>query len=86
MTARAMGKAVTALLLAWSFGSAAVAADTAERVIVKTAVIKAPVDEVWMAWTTTEGIKSFFAPDARIETHGPAAPSRSTSIPTPSPA
>ena len=29
--------------------------------------MKAPVDAVWQAWTTSEGIRSFFAPDARVE-------------------
>jgi uncharacterized protein YndB with AHSA1/START domain len=38
-----------------------------ERTLVKTATVKATVDEVWNAWTTTEGIQSFFAPEARIE-------------------
>ena len=39
----------------------------AERSVDKTALIQAPVDAVWNAWTTTEGIKSFFAPDAKVE-------------------
>lgn len=30
-------------------------------------VIKAPAEKVWWAWTTREGIKSFFAPDADID-------------------
>lgn len=36
-------------------------------------IIKAPVNEVFNAWTTLEGIKSFFAPDAniRLEVMGP---------------
>lgn len=38
-----------------------------ERAIVKQVVVKAPVEAVWNAWTTTEGIKSFFAPDARVD-------------------
>lgn len=38
-----------------------------ERAIVKQVVVKAPVEAVWNAWTTTEGIKSFFAPDAWVE-------------------
>ncbi len=29
--------------------------------------IKAPVDSVWRAWTTEEGVKSFFAPDCKVE-------------------
>ena len=32
--------------------------------IVVTKVIDAPVAEVWKAWTTPEGIESFFAPKA----------------------
>jgi uncharacterized protein YndB with AHSA1/START domain len=35
--------------------------------IVETIVVKAKVAEVWKAWTTKEGIISFFAPDANIE-------------------
>jgi uncharacterized protein YndB with AHSA1/START domain len=38
-----------------------------DRSIVKVVTVKAPVEEVWKAWTTTEGITSFFAPGARIE-------------------
>ncbi len=33
----------------------------------KTVTVKAPVDAVCDAWTTTEGVKTFFAPDARVE-------------------
>jgi uncharacterized protein YndB with AHSA1/START domain len=40
---------------------------TTERAINETITIKAGIDEVWKAWTTTEGIKSFFAPDAKID-------------------
>jgi len=39
----------------------------AERMIDKQVVVDAPIAEVWKAWTTTEGIKSFFAPDANVE-------------------
>jgi uncharacterized protein YndB with AHSA1/START domain len=38
-----------------------------ERAIVEKITVKANVDDVWRAWTTTEGIKSFFAPDAKVE-------------------
>ncbi len=41
--------------------------NAAERAVDKTAIIPAPVDAVWNAWTTTEGVKSFFAPDAKVE-------------------
>jgi uncharacterized protein YndB with AHSA1/START domain len=45
----------------------AVTATAAERAIDKEALIPAGVDAVWQAWTTTEGITSFFAPGARVE-------------------
>ena len=38
-----------------------------ERYVDKEVRVKAPVDAVWQAWTTSEGIKSFFAPDARVD-------------------
>jgi uncharacterized protein YndB with AHSA1/START domain len=38
-----------------------------ERAIVESITVKANLNDVWNAWTTTEGIKSFFAPDAKIE-------------------
>jgi uncharacterized protein YndB with AHSA1/START domain len=42
-------------------------AGAAERAIDKEVVIAATLDQAWDAWTTREGITSFFAPDARIE-------------------
>jgi uncharacterized protein YndB with AHSA1/START domain len=38
-----------------------------ERAIVKEVVVKATPEVVWQTWTTREGIKSFFAPDAHVE-------------------
>lgn len=38
-----------------------------ERVIDKTVTIPAPLNEVWNAWTTSEGAKTFFARDAWID-------------------
>jgi uncharacterized protein YndB with AHSA1/START domain len=38
-----------------------------ERAIHKEVRVEAPVDAVWRAWTTTEGVKSFLAPDAHVE-------------------
>ena len=38
-----------------------------ERAINEKITVKANVDDVWKAWTTTEGVKSFFAPDAKVE-------------------
>ena len=48
-----------ALLGASGAGAQALAPD-----IVVTKVINAPVADVWKAWTTAEGIESFFAPKA----------------------
>jgi uncharacterized protein YndB with AHSA1/START domain len=48
-------------------GLLAGAAVAEERAIDQRVTVKAPVSEVWKAWTTSEGIKSFFAPDARVE-------------------
>ena len=45
----------------------AFAAHAQEKAIVKETVVKATPEQVWQAWTTVEGIKSFFAPGARIE-------------------
>ena len=45
----------------------AVAAHAAERAIDKEVVVAASPQEVWNAWTTREGITSFFSPDAKIE-------------------
>jgi uncharacterized protein YndB with AHSA1/START domain len=47
--------------------AAAGAVHAAERAIEFEVVVKAPVEAVWKAWTTTAGVKSFFAPDANVE-------------------
>jgi uncharacterized protein YndB with AHSA1/START domain len=47
--------------------AAVVPARAAERAIDKSVEVAASLDEAWAAWTTREGIVSFFAPDARIE-------------------
>jgi len=39
----------------------------AERAIDKQVEIAASLDQAWEAWTTREGVTSFFAPDAMIE-------------------
>jgi len=38
-----------------------------ERAIDKQVVVAAPIEAVWQAWTTRDGIRSFFAPDAEID-------------------
>ncbi len=50
-----------------------VAALAQERMIVKQVLVKAPVEAVWQAWTTSDGIKSFFAPDAKVEARADGA-------------
>ena len=42
------------------------AADTPDRAVRERVVVKAPVAEVWKAWTTNDGVASFFAPGANI--------------------
>ncbi len=54
-----LGAAMCTMLLAAGAVAQALAPD-----IVVTKVINAPVADVWKAWTTTEGIESFFAPKA----------------------
>lgn len=41
--------------------------DGGERAITEEVVVAAPVGDVWRAWTTSEGIARFFAPQADIE-------------------
>lgn len=53
---------IAAVLLA-----ASIAADAQERQIFRREVIPGPIEEVWKAWTTPEGIKTFLAPDAKVD-------------------
>ncbi len=46
---------------------AAMAATAAERALDKEVVVAAPIESVWQAWTTRDGIRAFFAPDAEID-------------------
>lgn len=43
------------------------AAFAQERAITKEVVVAAPLAEAWKAWATSEGIQSFFAPEAVVE-------------------
>ena len=56
---------VGALAVLVLFGARPVCA--AERALDKEVVIAAGADQAWSAWTTTEGIVSFFAPAAEID-------------------
>ena len=58
--------APTLFIIAFTLGFG-LAAHAEERYVDKTVRVKAPVGAVWQAWTTSEGIKTFFAPDARVE-------------------
>jgi len=53
-------------LLLWA-AIGLVPASAAERALDKEVVVNATLDQAWAAWTTREGITSFFAPDARVE-------------------
>lgn len=55
--------AISAALLLCACGAQA----TPERAITETITVKANVGDVWNAWTTNDGIKSFFAPEANVE-------------------
>lgn len=43
------------------------AAHAAEPAIELAVTVKAPVSAVWQAWTTSEGIVGFFAPEAEVQ-------------------
>jgi len=48
-------------------GATPAAPQTPERAVTAEVTVNAAVAEVWKAWTTGEGIKSFFAPGCKIE-------------------
>jgi uncharacterized protein YndB with AHSA1/START domain len=60
---RALARALVAPLWALPLASGAAARSLAPDIVV-TKVIDAAVADVWQAWTTVEGIESFFAPRA----------------------
>ena len=43
------------------------AKEHSEKAIKLEIVLNAPVEKVWKAWTTKDGIRSFFAPDCDID-------------------
>ena len=55
------GALVVALSCAATFAAAI------ERAIDKEIIVAAPIDAVWQAWTTSAGIRTFFAPEAEID-------------------
>jgi uncharacterized protein YndB with AHSA1/START domain len=54
----------TALLI---LATSLAVAGSGDRAIVRSVVVSASVGDVWRAWTTTEGLASFFAPNAHVE-------------------
>jgi len=38
-----------------------------DRVLEKTVTVPAPIDSVWWAWTTSEGVKAFLGVDSKVE-------------------
>jgi uncharacterized protein YndB with AHSA1/START domain len=55
------------MLALWLLLAPCLPASAAERSLDKQIEIAATLDQAWDAWTTREGIVSFFAPDAKIE-------------------
>jgi uncharacterized protein YndB with AHSA1/START domain len=54
-------------LLAVLFAGIAATAGAEERRIFKEALVHAPIEAVFEAWSTSAGVKSFLAPDAEID-------------------
>ncbi len=46
---------------------AGAAAQAGEPAIALSVTVKAPVSAVWKAWTTADGLSSFFAPEAEVD-------------------
>ncbi len=61
MNARALFAAVVSVALC------AAPAHAADRMLRAEVVVPAPVSEVWKAWTTDQGIESFFAQKAKVD-------------------
>jgi uncharacterized protein YndB with AHSA1/START domain len=59
--------ALALLALAFTLPITITSANAAERAIDKEIVVAATLDATWAAWTTREGIVSFFAPDAVVD-------------------
>ena len=55
------------ILWAMALWAAPPGASSAERALNKEVLVQATVDQGWDAWTTREGIVSFFAPDAVVD-------------------
>ena len=43
------------------------AEDQSDRILRKEIIVPATLEQVWHAWTTTDGVKTFFSSDAKVE-------------------
>jgi len=50
-----------------ALGALSVTSLESERAVTADVVVNAGIDAVWEAWTTEEGIKTFFAPACKVE-------------------
>jgi len=41
--------------------------DQSDKILRKETFVPATLEQVWNAWTTTEGVKTFFSPEAKVE-------------------
>ena len=41
--------------------------DQSGKILRKETLVPATLEEVWNAWTTTDGVKTFFSPEAKVE-------------------
>ncbi len=62
-----MKRIVLVFLLVWMGLLQGVNAQDQSRAIDMAIYVEAPLAAVWNAWTTEEGVKTFFAPDANID-------------------
>lgn len=62
----AAGPALAQSLLAPG-GAPDLSAPTVEKVLSLKVAVPAPIAEVWKAWTTVEGLRTFFAPGAKVD-------------------
>ncbi|HEX5683928.1 MAG TPA: SRPBCC domain-containing protein [Ideonella sp.] len=64
---RPIGLTVLPVAALIGLGVGAVSAAAVERAIEREVVVPATLDQAWAAWTTREGVTSFFSPDAEID-------------------
>lgn len=58
---------LVALLIVSTCALGASEAPGADRAVRAEVIVDAPIEQVWAAWTTEEGVKAFFAPACRID-------------------